>query len=82
MSTPKLTVPQRAAPGEVSTKFPTEYGWIKYTSKRTKKPPYEYETWLTDFPEIVRRGDDPRETLAQCFEALADKIRCSKRDDP
>ncbi|HYX21808.1 MAG TPA: hypothetical protein VFA98_13260 [Thermoanaerobaculia bacterium] len=56
-----------------------EYGWIKFTTKiAQRKPAVVYESRLTDFPEISEQGANDHETLARCFEKLAERIRSKK----
>jgi len=54
-----------------------EYGWVKYVTKviRTTDGTRIYETRLSDFPEIVALADHDYESLATCFEKLAEYIR-------
>ena len=59
----------------------TEYGWIKFVTKRTKDPKsffYVYTSRLTDFPEIVCSAFTPEEALAACFDAFSKKIGAKK----
>jgi len=55
----------------------TEFGWIKFATKRAKDAKglfYIYTTKLTDQPSITHSASTPEESLATCFIELAKKI--------
>jgi hypothetical protein len=60
--------PKTPRPGVEESAVNTEYGWIKFITKRTKDPNgYVYTSKLTDFPSITCSASTPEEALAACF---------------